>query len=323
MNILKMKNTQDIIYQSIWSDLSDENEFPNKRPLLAHYTSMDNFDRIVDGEEFWFANPLNMNDSEELIFGMRQGASEFKANENLKNACKNEDVLCQLMSAFDGHYNHFDENHAFDTYILCFSEHDDENYDGSLSMWRGYGANGNGVSLVIDTKEIVAEETFPIIISSVEYATKEERIDWIKEKTNQIATLLTNNDQSNETLDYIAYQWVERLKVYSLFTKHTGFQEEKEWRFVYLSDRDIDKSYQSMFGYSISGKSIEPRLKLKFGKIPGENASLTLESLIDRIILGPTTSSVLSEKSVIRMLEIKGKPELVKKVHASLIPYRP
>jgi hypothetical protein len=322
MNIPKMKNTKNIIYQSIWSDIKDENEFPYKTPLLAHYTSMDNFDLIVDGEEFWFSNPLNMNDSEELTFGMIQGASEFKANENLKKACENEDVLCQLMSAFDDHYNHFDENHAFDTYIICFSEHDDENYDGSLSMWRGYGANGNGVSLVIDTKKIVAEETTPLIISPVEYATREERINWIKEQTNQIAILLTNIDKSNETLNYIAYQWVERLKVYSLFTKHTGFQEEKEWRFVYLNDRDSDSSYKSMFGYSISDERIEPRLKLKFGKIPGENASLTLESLIDRIILGPATSSVLSKMSVIRMLEIKGKPELVEKVHASSIPYR-
>jgi hypothetical protein len=322
MNIPKTKNTQDIIYESIWGDLSDENEFPKKTPLLAHYTSMDSFDCIVDKEEFWFANPLNMNDSEELIFGMRQGASEFKANEKLKNACENDNVLCELMSSFDDHYNHFDKNHAFDTYILCFSEHDDENYDGSLSMWRGYGANGNGVSLVIDTKKIVAEETTPFIINSVEYATKEERINWIKEKTNQIAILLTRIDKSKETLDYIACQWVERLKVFSLFTKHTGFQEEKEWRFVYLNDRDRDKSYKSMFGYSISDKRIEQRLKLKFDKIPGANSSLKLESLIDRIILGPTTSSILSEMSVIRMLKIKGKPELAKKVHASSIPYR-
>ena len=102
----------------------------------------------------------------------------------------------------------------------------------------------------------------------------------------------------------------------------TGFEEEKEWRFVYLSDRDSQAHYHSMFGYNISNKGVEPKLKLRLDQIPRASSSLALESLIDRVILGPT-SSALSTRSVARMLKIKGKQALAKKVYASSIPYRP
>lgn len=43
----------------------------------------------------------------------------------------------------------------------------------------------------------------------------------------------------------------ERLKLFALFTKHDGFKEEKEWRVVYLSERDTGKKLRSMLGYPL------------------------------------------------------------------------
>jgi hypothetical protein len=311
------------IHESLWSDHDSELDFPFQTPLLAHYTSISNFDCIIDGEELWFANPLNMNDSDELIFGINQGAAEFRRNEALIKACGNEEVFGRLLRRLDAHLNHFDKNHVLDTYISCFSRHDEDDFDGSLSMWRGYGADGGGISFVIDTKEIEPKENSPIILAPVHYATNEERFAWIKLRINQLAELLATLDKSDEVLNSIAWNWIERLKVFSLFTKHKGFQEEKEWRFVYLKDRDSDAHYHSMFGYNISNKGVEPKLKLKLNQIPSTSSSLTFESLINRVILGPTASSELSMRSVARMLKIKGKGVLAEKVHASSIPYRP
>ncbi|MCX7554406.1 DUF2971 domain-containing protein [Marinicella sp. S1101] len=318
-----MKDINETIHEALWSDHDSEAEFPNQTPLLAHYTSITNFDCIVNGDELWFSNPLNMNDSDELIFGMSQGSAEFKKNEALIRACGSETVFARLMDIFDYHFNHFDKNHVLDTYISCFSQHSDDDFDGSLSMWRGYGADGNGISFVIDTKKIEPNEESPIILAPVNYATNEDRISWINQRINQLADLLNDIEKSEEVLNSIAWNWIERLKVFSLFTKHRGFQEEKEWRFVYLSDRDSKAHYPPMFGYHISNKGVEPKLKLKLGQIPSSNVPLTLESLIDRVILGPTASSVLSMRSLARMLEIKGKHGLIEKVHASSIPYRP
>jgi len=318
-----MDKVHEKIHQVLWEDCDNEKEFPNQTPLLAHYTSIDNFDRIVEGEELWFANPLNMNDSDELIFGMNQGATEFRKNEALIKACESEDVFVRLLDIFDHHFNHFDNNHVLDTYILCFSRHDEEDFDGALSMWRGYGANGNGIAFVIDTKRIEPNEGSPIILSQVNYATTEERIEWIKQQIDQLAEILITLEKSDEVLNSIAWNWIERLKVFSLFTKHKGFQEENEWRFVYLSDRDSEAHYQPMFGYHISDKGVEPKLKLRLDQIPTTNAVLTLETLINRVILGPTAASVLSMRSLERMLKIKGKQGLVEKVFTSSIPYRP
>ncbi len=318
-----MNNINETIQKTLWDDYNSEAEFPSQTPLLAHYTSITNFDCIVNEEELWFANPLNMNDSDELIFGMRQGAAEFRKNEAIIKACENETVFARLIGLFDYHFNQFDENHVLDTYISCFSQHNEDDFDGCLSMWRAYGADGNGISFVIDTKKIEPNEESPIILAPVNYATNEERIEWISQRTTHLANLLETLEKSDEVLNSIAWHWIERLKVFSLFTKHKGFSEEKEWRFVYLNDRDSKKHYSPMFGYHISNKGVEPKLKLRLDKIPNSNAPLTLESLIDRVILGPNASSLLSMKSLQRMLKIRGKQGLINKVHASSIPYRP
>ncbi len=253
------------IHESLWSDHDSELEFPSQTPLLAHYTSINNFDCIIDGEELWFSNPLNMNDSDELIFGMNQGTAEFRKNKALIKACGNEEVFGRLLRILDHHFNHFDKNHVLDTYISCFSRHDEDDFDGSLSMWRGYGADGGGISFVIDTKKIEPKEDSPIILAPVNYATIDERIEWIKLRINQLAELLANLEKSDQVLNSIAWNWIERLKVFSLFTKHKGFQEEKEWRFVYLSDRDFEAHYPSMFGYNISNNGVEPKLTYRLG----------------------------------------------------------
>jgi hypothetical protein len=50
---------------------------------------------------------------------------------------------------------------------------------------------------------------------------------------------------------------------------------------------------------------------------------LTLDRLLVRIILGPSHSSPLAKRSVERMLEKIGKPDLKKKLYSSGIPLRP
>ncbi|AWL10825.1 hypothetical protein HMF8227_00319 [Saliniradius amylolyticus] len=311
------------IQKSLWKDHDDDAEFPSKTPLLAHYTSIETFDRIIEGEELWFANPLNMNDSDELLFGIERGISEFRKNKDLIKACGSKEVFASLLEKLDRHVNDFDKAHLLDTYIACFSLHDKDDYDGSLSMWRGYGSNGGGISFVIDTEKIEPNEDSPIILAPVDYVTYEERIDWIRARIRDLAELLDSLDKTERVLDAVAWHWVERLKVFSLYTKHKGFEEEKEWRFVYLKDRDTDEAYLPMFGYNISDKGVEPKLKLKLKNIPVSNKPFTLESIIDRIILGPTASSELSMRSVVRMLSVKGKHALKKRVRASSIPYRP
>jgi len=317
------KSLEEKLVNELWSELLAIKSFPEKRPLLAHYTSINTFESIMENNEIWFSNPLHMNDLEELRFGMIEGAKAFRENQQLKNSCKDSSKYSTLIETFDNVFNEFDLTHAFNTYVLCLSEHDLEDFDGILSMWRGYGESGNGVAIVFDSSKIEENSSSPLIIDRVTYGTKDERLEWIQSKINTIAATINEQELTDVDMSHIALLWFERLKLFSLYTKHIGFQEEKEWRVSYLSERDKDNNFADMLGYSISPRGVEPKLKLKIEPKPGVfSDELSISNIVDRIILGPTTSTPLAAKAVQRILELKGKQELVDKIYPSTIPFR-
>jgi hypothetical protein len=121
-------------------------------PTLAHYTSIATLESILKSKEFWFSNPLYMNDLEELRFGLNEGKLAFQNSEVLRAACGSSESYYLLIACFDWLYTDFDMLHALDVYVLCMAEQSMENPDGSLSMWRGYGAHGTGAALLVDTE---------------------------------------------------------------------------------------------------------------------------------------------------------------------------
>jgi hypothetical protein len=308
----------------IWKDVEGPEDFPTYRPLLSHYTSVATLDAIMGNDEIWFSNPLYMNDLEELRFGMIQGATVFRHSQKLRNAFNDEQSYDHLIRHFNTLAEMFETKLAYDVYVMCFAEHQQDNNDGLLSMWRGYGAGGGGVAIVIDTKKISFTESSPLIIGAVKYATQQSRIEWIENSIAELANVIAGRTLSEDELAFIAFHWIERLKIFALFTKHIGFHEEKEWRVVYMSGRDSDDRLKGMLGYTITPKgSVEPKLKFQvkpLGDLFGD--ILSLDHIIDRIILGPTTSTVLATTSVKRMLSHHGKSSIAKKVVGSTIPFR-
>lgn len=311
-------------FDELWSDLDERETFPTKRPLLAHYTTISAMERIMCTNEIWFSNPLLMNDVEELRFGIQQGTRAFHESEDLRTACRTSSRWDILASAFEQCYAEFEGQHAFDTYVLCFSEHDAGNFDGVLSMWRGYGGNGDGAAIVIDTSKINVNEESPLIISRVHYASAESRLAWIDTKLRQFANILTDLSLADDELPIAAYAIFDRLRVFSLFTKHYGFHEEREWRIVYMSYRDRERRFSHMLHYSTGERGIEPKLKFRVEPIPGlTDEDLSLDKLMHSIILGPTVSNPMAVKSVCRMLELTGHGELLDRLKVSTTPFRP
>jgi len=193
-------------------------------------------------------------------------------------------------------------------------------------MWRGYGGNGSGVAIVIDTSmlEVTEDGDELLTLSDIYYASSKDRIDWINLKLSELARILSREKIPDDMLTIVALVFFERLKYFSIFTKHKGFEEEKEWRAVYFKGKDKNKLLDSMLSYSVTSKGVEPKLKLKIEPIDAITSTkdLSLESIISKIILGPSISSPFARKSVERMLEKIGKPEISKKVMASSIPFR-
>jgi hypothetical protein len=310
------------ICADIWGDLPQK-RFPAHRPLVAHYTSVETLENILTGNELWFSNPLFMNDHEELRFGMRLGSDRFLTSDVLKTACVSAETFDILTTKFIERYQDFESKHAIDTFVLSFSEHDRQDYNGRLSMWRGYGASGKGVAVVFDTARIQALPSSPLVVAKIEYKTPEERTAWVDAQLALLAFHIVDSDKSPESLDTVAAEWVERLKYFALFTKHDGFREEQEWRAVYFSDRDKQDTFREMLSYAITPRGVEPKLKLKLKSLKEPYQSYTgVEELVERILLGPGVSSVLSVESVKKMFIAMRKPGLSALVRASAIPFR-
>jgi hypothetical protein len=311
------------LFEPLFADLRGNDSFPAKRPLLAHYTSIAVLEAILRNNEIWLSNPLFMNDIEEVRFGMTNGARLFLASPELESACRSKKRLDTLKLTFNYWYNTFANDHLFDLYVLCLSEHVKEDTDGLLSMWRGYGSNGNGAAIVFDTTKIAAREDSPLIIANVHYGTAEARINWLLERLAQFADILAKSDIPDDKLVICSYYFFQRLKLFSIFTKHRGFLEEKEWRVVYMRDRDTANVFDKMFSYWVGPRGVEPKLKLKIGAIPGlPETEVSLSELVERIILGRSLASPLARGTIFKMLDALGKPNLKDRVKSSSIPFR-
>jgi hypothetical protein len=150
-------------------------------------------------------------------------------------------------------------------------------------MWRGYGANGNGAAIVFDTAQFNVFEGFPLIIAKVTYDTSEARLARLESVLSKFNEILVKTTIPNEKLFVAAYSLFERIKLFALFTKHRGFQEELEWRVVYMPERDPERKLEPMFHYSIGERGIEPKLKFtvqpiqglkRWSRFPGQNGGL-------------------------------------------------
>ena len=146
--------------------------------------------------------------------------------------------------------------------MFCLSEYDWENQpDGLLSMWRGYGANGNGVALVFNTGFLNLQNDSPLWIAKVRYGSAEERAEWIKNSFTKCLNILNANIIEAQTIEVTAWYMFRLTLCHALSAKHPGFREENEWRIVYLSDLDTHNMLKNQRSYLIRGNKVEPRLK--------------------------------------------------------------
>ena len=298
-------------------------EFWELKPLLVHYTTLANIEKILSSDEIWFSNPLIMNDMDEVRWGINNGLRIVKERDTVRIALETDERHSAFTNALDHYVTAFDQEHLLDTYVFCLSEHPREDTDGILSMWRGYGANGNGAALVFDTANIEPAHDSPLIFAKVKYGSPETREKWLTQLVDQFAKIIADDAIPDDKLYLPAFTFLDRLMHFALFTKHIGFQEENEWRIVYRSDRDTKKILRHMIGYHVAPRGIEPKLKFKVAPIEGFTSSdLSLSKIVSGILLGPTTSSIMAVRSFSRMLDLIGKQEMKERVQASSIPFR-
>ena len=116
--------------------------------ILYHYTTMDTFISMMEHSLF------HQNDNlEPTHLIMWAGHSSYQNDptecklyfEGLRKAVENYSLhnQCDLMEEYDKLIN--EPEKGLSLYFISFSEQEDD-----LTMWRGYGQNGDGISLGFD-----------------------------------------------------------------------------------------------------------------------------------------------------------------------------
>ena len=311
-------------WRSLFGDIDDENGWPNVKPLLAHYTSLATIEKIVAKGEIWLANPLYMNDVEEVRFLIHAGIDAAAQSDVLRSGLGTNGRFDSFVASVFDAYEEYGRSMVGDLYVICFSRHKPkEMTDGRLSMWRGYGDNGAGAAIVFDTKNIPFDDGTPFVLAPVEYGTSDERKAKVENKLTELGDFFSKNHLIDDHLLAAGRALFQRLCLSAVFSKHIGFGEEEEWRLVYFPERDEDGDYRKYFGYFNGSTGIEPKLKLELDAFPQMVAAgIGFNDLVDTLIIGPSASAPLTEMSVKRMLTQIGREELTGRVKLSTIPYR-
>jgi hypothetical protein len=303
-------------YMALWEDVLSSPVLPPG--LVAHYTGIDALEGILKNGELWFSNPLYTNDTEELIAAMQLGLNAFHSHAGIKTACSADDYKT-LTSEFDRLWRAFDEG-AIDVYVFCTSEHDAESDDGLLSMWRGYGHHGAGVAVVFDPRQIPLVPGSPVLVGKVDYRTPGERNSWIDAMLDRTAAVLRTQGRAGSMHD-AARAVFERLKHFALFTKHRGFMEEREWRAVYLRERDVQNKLVHLIDYHKTPEGPHPKFKYRPTSLGDGLEPVALEKLVVKIIAGPMLAEPRAFHGLRRMIEITS-PALAHRLVTSSTPYR-
>jgi hypothetical protein len=315
-------------YNSLY--LAIETRTSRDKPLLlAHYTSVQVVEQILKNDEIWLANPLYMNDLDEMRAGLLLGSQIFP--EFAREAAGTVERATRLTQLYNHYLAHLSTEAALDTYVFCLSEHPQGDTDGRLSMWREYGSKGNGAALVVNTQNILYQPHSPIIIAKVTYKSNQEREQVLRAQLGNWANITNAAKLPDDQLYLAAYAAFGFVKSLALVTKHKGFSEENEWRAVYVTERDPLGYLKPCLDYFVGPRGVEPKLKYKFGKTynpepPKTGAPLTsgaLTDILEFVLLGPSASSPLARAAFIRMLERNGKIAFGERVFPSTIPLRP
>lgn len=194
---------------------------------IYHYTSLDNFIKLLDSKTFYLFNSNQMNDYKEnsaIIDALKRVISQRKT-------IIPGDYLEKLEEVINEKFYRYNIDYAF---ISCFTELRD-----SLSQWRAYGDDGNGICLIIDPRYLKINYSLPshneysekcISFHNVIYSIEQQ--DKLIDEIIDYALSFSNRNEKNKAVTFAEYVHMFVTRFAPIF-KIKEFQEEKEWRIIY------------------------------------------------------------------------------------------
>lgn len=307
------------IFQPIYARRLGKTRLEKMR--FAYYTSAGTGINILKGHALWMRAAACMNDYREIDYGIQLlnktvYGSDYR-RERIQRLAKRldwgENVLDSMMSDL----NNNEQRYITHTYLACVSEHRlREHGKGRLSMWRAYGRK-TGVAIVLKPTAIFGQlEPLPLRLTPVEYLTQTqftEGFDWMLDNIENYLEELKAREPA-KVLEYFV-----NMLMTSLFSiKNPGFNEEREWRFVY---------HESASGHLHHDIVVVDGIPQIIYKLPlqgphDEGPGVPLADALEEIIIGPSQYAEVIEAAFIRMLEEFGIPDAADRVSKSNIPLR-
>lgn len=287
---------------------------------FVHYTSAEVATSILKNREVWMRNSTTMNDFMEVEYGLQCLKAAY---DGLPSQLFNS-VLSSCFSGAEDElrdrFNAWLPGMKAETYLTCFSEHSDsENELGRLSMWRAYGGQ-TGVALVLNAAPFFDEtDVLKAYSSPVGYFTQEGFASHFLEVAK---SLEANRDVlillGRERVFHVLFN-VLRFSVQC--TKHPGFQEEREWRVIYVPSMHPSDKIKTSVECVRGTPQVIYKIPLK--NHPEEGLlGLEIPELLERIIIGPSQHPQVLYQAFFKLLKDAGVQYPQDRIVVSDIPLR-
>ena len=267
---------------------------PGEKLKFVHYTSAESALKIIKSKRLWMRNTTCMADYREVKHGFDL-LLKFFSDKKRKDAFISALDGCvpkaavEAIDLFDKWWdpNNPQSNIQLNTYIASVSEYDEkENFNGRLSMWRGFGGNGARVALVFSIPDqSEAGSALKLIFSPVTYSTEKETHDVIDD-------VIKNIQKNSDFLSKVDRQMVvatvfTMLLVSVTCLKHEGFKEENEWRAIYTPKMNPSSLMKSSVEIIGGIPQLVYQIPLEKQLAP-ELSDLDFSHMFDRLIIGPS-----------------------------------
>ena len=291
--------------------------------VLYHYASMEKGTSILKHKNIRLSDITKSNDVKEMSIFFPDLFDEMLKNYDEHNGFSykfeykgkgNRQAFGLFVNELKKKIEKEFEDGSIATFALCLSEEGD-----LLSQWRGYADDGKGICLGLNVEEILKfvgiSSVSGFSLEKVEYLSKEQIDEWVKNVANQmlgIVEIILGAIEEGNIQYYSAKEFDEDIfnTIYynilseieeSIKFKTEGFKEEKEWRFFIknsLNKDDIKGKKITSIGtlgegarrktskyvadnveFNIKENDMVPFVSLKFEKFHN--------NLINQVICGP------------------------------------
>ena len=296
--------------------------------VVYHYTTMDTLMKIAKDASIWATSISYLNDTSEGQHFLQLVRDRIPRYGRL-HTLEDKDIFAEFLKASDRGF----ESRPF---VASFSQEGD-----SLSQWRSYCPNGNGVSIGfrVDCLERAFVERVPdyglppeVTFKAIDYldASNVRSLDSAID-----AAIRESTSESRENLNVEGHPFFTPAEYFEIrieqsagFKKHPSFSNECEYGLLVNGTL----SNQFYFEFRPTRSTLVPYIPIHIPRVP-PGGGATIESplkgmlpplsghwdFIDRVVIGPTPNKDLSLAAVAAFFD---KQKMAVEVVSSAIPYR-